>query len=74
MTAEAVESPTPPQADTAPEAEEVDEQADTFPRSYVELAAGERRYRQRAQRADELAHRLHRARRGRRPLARRERP
>ena len=36
MTAEAVESPTPPQADTAPEAEEVDEQADTFPRSVVE--------------------------------------
>ena len=62
MTAEAVESPTPPQADTAPEAEEVDEQADTFPRSYVESLRQENgKYRQRAQRADELAHRLHRA-------------
>jgi hypothetical protein len=38
------------------------EEAGTFPRSYVEELRQENgKYRQRAQRADELAHRLHRA-------------
>ena len=38
------------------------EEPDTFPRSYVEQLRQENgKYRQRAQRADELAHRLHRA-------------
>lgn len=37
-----------------------DTEADTFPREYVEQLRQENgRYRQRAQRADELAHRLH---------------
>lgn len=40
----------------------IDEEPDTFPRSYVEELRQENgRYRQRAQRADELAQRLHRA-------------
>lgn len=38
------------------------EEPDTFPRAYVEELRQENgKYRQRAQRADELAHRLHRA-------------
>lgn len=41
---------------------ESESEPDTFPRSYVEQLRQENgRYRQRAQRADELAHRLHRA-------------
>lgn len=54
-------------ADTArPDAEDVhtvdtpEEEPDTFPRSYVEELRQENgKYRQRAQRADDLAHRLH---------------
>ncbi|WP_347956877.1 hypothetical protein [Gordonia aichiensis] len=41
---------------------ENDEEPDTFPREYVEKLRQENgKYRQRAQKADELAHRLHRA-------------
>lgn len=44
------------------DAQEQEQEGDTFPRSYVEQLRGENaRYRQRAQRADELAHRLHRS-------------
>lgn len=47
---------------TKPE-EEAEEESDQFPRSYVEKLRDENaRYRQRAQRADELAHELHRSR------------
>lgn len=43
--------------------EETEEQAEQFPRSYVEKLRDENaKYRQRAQRADELAHELHRSR------------
>ena len=49
---------TPDQA-AAPDTDETDE-ADTFPRAYVEELRKENlRYRQRAQQADELAQRLH---------------
>lgn len=49
---EPVEAPQPPEGSA--------EDADTFSREYVEsLRAENARYRQRAQRADELAHRLH---------------
>lgn len=41
--------------------EKVEEEADTFPREYVERLRQENgKYRQRAQHADDLAHRLHR--------------
>lgn len=57
---------TPPTAEDPAEADsgtDTDESAgDSFPREYVEKLRQENgRYRQRAQRADELAHRLHRA-------------
>ncbi|WP_218220236.1 hypothetical protein [Nesterenkonia sp. Act20] len=43
--------------------EEIDEEGEQFPRSYVEKLRDENaKYRQRAQRADELAHELHRSR------------
>lgn len=46
---------------TSEEAEETTEE-ETFPRDYVEKLRDENaKYRQRAQRSDELAHRLHRA-------------
>lgn len=44
------------------EAPEGDDEADTFPREYVEKLRDENaKFRQRAQKSDELAHRLHRA-------------
>lgn len=50
----------PDAEDHAPEATE--EEPDTFPRSYVEELRQENgKYRQRAQRADDLAHRLHKS-------------
>lgn len=51
-------------ADTTsePTAEESTEEQDTFPREYVEKLRDENaKYRQRAQKADDLAHRLHNA-------------
>ncbi len=45
-----------------PDSENTEQEPDTFPRSYVEQLRQENgKYRQRAQRADDLAHRLHRA-------------
>ena len=45
-----------------PVEEPTDEEQDTFPRDYVEKLRDENaKYRQRAQRADDLAHRLHNA-------------
>ena len=45
-----------------PTAEESTEEQDTFPREYVEKLRDENaKYRQRAQKADDLAHRLHNA-------------
>ena len=45
-----------------PTAEESTEEQDTFPRDYVEKLRDENaKYRQRAQKADDLAHRLHNA-------------
>lgn len=45
-----------------PTAEESTEEQDTFPREYVEKLRDENaKYRQRAQKADDLAHRLHSA-------------
>lgn len=45
-----------------PVEEPTDEEQDTFPREYVEKLRDENaKYRQRAQRADDLAHRLHNA-------------
>lgn len=53
-TAEGTEEPSEPQEDP--------EEPDTFPRDYVEKLRDENaKYRQRAQRADDLAHRLHTA-------------
>ena len=44
------------------DAEATDEEQDTFPRDYVEKLRDENaKYRQRAQKADDLAHRLHNA-------------
>jgi len=64
--------PEPPSGDNVEENQNVDntmiqptdapEESDTFSREYVEKLRQENgRYRQRAQRADDLAHRLHRA-------------
>ncbi|WP_432789320.1 hypothetical protein QYM46_13405 [Brevibacterium sp. K11IcPPYGO002] len=52
-----------PEVDETPEAPEpTDEEQDTFPRDYVEKLRDENaKYRQRAQKADDLAHRLHNA-------------
>ena len=44
------------------DSEQTDEEQDTFPREYVEKLRDENaKYRQRAQKADDLAHRLHNA-------------
>lgn len=49
------------QGDNGP-GSDTDDDAETFPKSYVQKLRDENaRYRQRAQRSDELAHRLHRA-------------
>ena len=54
------ESPEEPTVEE--QAEEPTEEQDTFPRDYVEKLRDENaKYRQRAQRADDLAHRLHNA-------------
>jgi hypothetical protein len=57
------ESTTPveePEADTDPAEVQPDDEAEVFPRDYVEKLRQENgRYRQRAHRADELAQRLH---------------
>lgn len=60
---DAVELTTDPEAVEDPQdAQEGTQEADTFPRSYVEKLRDENaRYRQRAQRADDLATRLHTA-------------
>ena len=62
---EQVEAPEVPEVEEAPEAEDSsagDEEQDTFPREYVEKLRDENaKYRQRAQKADDLAHRLHSA-------------
>lgn len=51
-----------PADESATATDESADDGDTFPRSYVEELRQENgKYRQRAQRADELAHRLHRA-------------
>ena len=58
---DAHETDTPDEPDLSGDGTENDE-PDTFPRSYVEQLRQENgRYRQRAQRADDLAHRLHTA-------------
>ena len=55
------ESPEEPTVEE-PVEEPTDEEQDTFPRDYVEKLRDENaKYRQRAQRADDLAHRLHNA-------------
>ena len=55
------ESPEEPTVEE-PVEEPTDEEQDTFPRDYVEKLRDENaKYRQRAQKADELAHRLHNA-------------
>lgn len=54
-----------PEVDETPEiadSSSTDEDSDTFPREYVEKLRDENaKYRQRAQKADDLAHRLHKA-------------
>ncbi|AUH69794.1 MULTISPECIES: hypothetical protein [Gordonia] len=53
---------TRPREEVGDDPEKPDDDADTFSREYVEKLRQENgKYRQRAQRADELAHRLHRA-------------
>ena len=55
------ESPEEPTVEE-PVEEPTDEEQDTFPRDYVEKLRDENaKYRQRAQKADDLAHRLHNA-------------
>lgn len=62
---EQVEAPEVPEVEEAPDAEDSsadNEDPDTFPRDYVEKLRDENaKYRQRAQKADDLAHRLHNA-------------
>ena len=59
--AEVPEEPTV-EDDVQTDNEQTDEEQDTFPRDYVEKLRDENaKYRQRAQRADDLAHRLHNA-------------
>ena len=59
--AEAPEQETTPTPEE-PATEPTDEEQDTFPRDYVEKLRDENaKYRQRAQKADDLAHRLHNA-------------
>jgi hypothetical protein len=54
------ETPVEEPEDTADSADQPEEESEVFPRDYVEKLRQENgRYRQRAQRADELAHRLH---------------
>ena len=59
--AEVPEEPTV-EDDVQTDNEQTDEEQDTFPREYVEKLRDENaKYRQRAQKADDLAHRLHNA-------------
>lgn len=62
---ESIETPAEdaPISDPTKPDEETEQESDQFPRSYVEKLRDENaKYRQRAQRADELAHELHRSR------------